>query len=48
MLLKVQIVLNRNEKIFIAFKSELDWSVVEVHGLISGWRLGVITGLTCV
>ena len=34
------------EKIFIGFKSELDWSVVEVHGLISGGGFGVVAWLT--
>jgi hypothetical protein len=29
-------------------KSELGWSVMEVHSFVSGWRFSVITGLSCV
>jgi hypothetical protein len=36
------------EKIFMGVKSELGWSVVEVHSFVSGWRFCVLTGLSCV
>ncbi len=38
----------RHDKILIEFRSELGRSIMEVHGLVSGWGLSILSRLSSI